>query len=152
MRKSTIDFSNRIDVANRHSAYSHYLSAVELRFDGSHDLLRYLVLQIENIFQRAVKSIRPQMGTGGGVDELSGNTQTTSRLTYAAFEDIAHAEFSSYLLDVDGLAFVSERRVTGDNEERLEPRKRRDDVLNYPICEKLLLRVAAQVLKRQYRD
>ena len=69
MRKSTIELGNRIDVATRSSACSRYLSTVELRFDGSHDLLRYSVLQIENIVQRAVKSIRPQMGTCRGVDK-----------------------------------------------------------------------------------
>src|ERR1700688_4572818 len=92
------------------------------------------------------------MGTCRGVDELSGNPHPTTRLADAAFQHITHTKLASYLLDVDGLAFVSERRVTGDNEERLEPRKRRDDVLNYPIREKLLFGITAQVLERQYRD
>src|SRR6478672_3286978 len=92
------------------------------------------------------------MGTRRGVDELSGNTQATTRLADAAFQHITHAKLASYLLDVYRLAFVSERRVTGDDKERLEPRKRRDDVLDHPIREELLLRVTAHVLERQHGD
>src|SRR5712672_1298767 len=92
------------------------------------------------------------MGTCRGVDELSGNPHATTRLADAAFQHITHTKLASYLLDVDGLAFVSERRVTGDHEQGFEPGQRRDDVLNHPIREKLLLSLTAQVLKRQYRD
>src|SRR6185437_8731641 len=87
----------------------------------------------------------PQMDTCRGVDELSGNPHATTRLADAAFEHITHTKLASYLLDIDGLALVGEARIAGDNEKRLEPRKRRGDVLNYPIREKLLLRVTAQV-------
>src|SRR3982074_3333798 len=86
------------------------------------------------------------------IDKLSGNAHATNRLADAAFKHITHAKLASYLLDVYGLAFVSERRVTGDNEERLEPRKRRDDVFDHPIREKLLFRVTTHVLERQYSD
>ena len=85
------------------------------------------------------------MDTCRGVDELSGNPHATTRLADAAFEHITHTKLASYLLDIDGLALVGEARIAGDNEKRLEPRKRRGDVLNYPIREKLLLRVTAQV-------
>src|SRR5260370_36876105 len=84
MRKSTIELSNRIDTGNRPSACSHYLGPVELRVDRSYELSRYAVLQVEKIVQRAVKSIRPQMATCRGVDQLPGHPHPTSCLTPAA--------------------------------------------------------------------
>src|SRR5258705_6129007 len=39
------------------------------------------------------------------------------------------------LFDVDSLAFVGEGRVTGDNEQRLEPGQRCDDVFHHPVGE-----------------
>ena len=111
-----------------------------------------LSCKVENIVQRAVKSIRPQMGTRRGVDELSGDPHATTRLADAAFEHIAHAKLASNLLDVDGLALVGEARIAGDNEKRVEPRKRGDDVLDHAVGEIFLLRVAAHVLERQHGD
>src|SRR6476660_4230872 len=92
------------------------------------------------------------MGTGRGVDELSGNPHATARLADAAFEHITHTKLASYLLDIDGFPLVSEARIARDNEQPLEPRQRCDDLFDHPIREKLLLRVSAQVMERQHRD
>ena len=73
-------------------------------------------------------------------------------LPKAALENITHTKLASYLLDIDGFPLVSEARIARDDEQRLEPRQRCDDVLDHPISEKLLLRIAAQVLKWQYCD
>src|ERR1700694_317814 len=89
------------------------------------------------------------MSADRGVDELSSDPHPTTRLAHAAFEHVTDTQLTSNLLDVYGLAFVSEGRVTGDNEKRLEPRQRRGDVLHHPVGEMILLRVTAQVLERQ---
>src|SRR5882757_4614215 len=49
---------------------------------------RHLVLQSKNIFKRSVESFRPQMRAGRGVDQLSGNADSSCRLAYAALEHI----------------------------------------------------------------
>jgi hypothetical protein len=117
MRKSAIELGNRIDIATRSSPCALYLSTVEFWFDGSYDLSRYSVLQIENIVQRAVKSIRPQMSTCSGVDKLSGNPHATTGLADASFEHITHTQLTPNLLDINCLALVGETRIARDHEQ-----------------------------------
>ena len=68
------------------------------------------------------------------------------------FQDVAHPEFAPDLAHVDGLALVDEARIARDHEQPLDPRQSGDDVLDHPVGEIVLLRVAAHVLKRQHRD
>jgi hypothetical protein len=42
--------------------------------------------------------------------------------------------------------------LRGDDEQRLEMRQRRDDVLHYPVGKVFLFRIAAHVLKREHGD
>ena len=121
------------------------------RDSGDH-VQRYLVLELEDIGRIAVVTFGPDMGTGFTIDQLSGDAHATARLADAAFQYVAHTEFTSDLLDVDGFALVSEARIAGDDEQRLEARQCGDDVLNESVDKVLLLRVATHVLKRQHRN
>ena len=56
------------------------LRSQQARFDDANHLLCDLILQIENVFQRAVESVRPQMRPGLGFDELTGDAQSAVRL------------------------------------------------------------------------
>ena len=67
----------------------------------------------------------------------------------AAFEEVAHAQLAAYLLNVYGLALVSEARIGRDHKQPAEPRQSRNDVLDHPISKVLLLGIAAHVLKWQ---
>ncbi len=87
-----------------------------------------------------------------GLYQLAGNANAIARFPDASFQHIAHAQFASDPLDVDGLAFVGEARIAGDDEQGLEARQRGDDVINHAVREILLLRIAAHVLERQNRD
>ena len=108
MRKTAIVLGHRIDVANWPSTCPLNLGTVQFRRDCPDNFLRYFVLQFENIFGCTVKSIRPKMGSSRGVDKLSGNPHATTGLADATFKHIVHTKLASYLLDVDGFAFVSE--------------------------------------------
>jgi len=72
----------------------------------------------------------------------------------AAFrtEHIADAEFAADLLHLDYLALVGEGRIAGDDEEPPDARQRGDDLLDHAVGEIFLLRIAAHIGKRQYRD
>ena len=50
------------------------------------------------------------------VDELRRYPHAPARLAHAAFQDIAHAQLSADLPDVDRLAFVGKARIAGDHE------------------------------------
>jgi hypothetical protein len=53
---------------------------------------------------------------------------------------------------VDGLAFVDERRIPGDDEEPAQLGQRRDDVLADAVGKILLFRFAAHVDEGKHRD
>ena len=48
------------------------------------------------------------MRPGSGLDELAGDTDLAAGLSDTAFEHVADAQLSSYLLDFDSLALVGE--------------------------------------------
>ena len=61
------------------------------------------VLQFENVLERAVIFFSPEMRAGFRLEKLRGDTQAAPRLSHAAFQHIAHAEFASDPPHVDGL-------------------------------------------------
>src|SRR5262249_9560146 len=65
---------------------------------------------------------------------------------------IAHAKPASDFLDIDGLAFEREARISSDYEQPLEARERGDDFFYHAVREVFLFGVAAHVLERQHGD
>src|SRR6185503_14473002 len=92
------------------------------------------------------------MHTGGGIDELTGNSNTVTGLAYAAFQYIAYAKFASDLFYVNCTILVDEAGIAGDHEQPVHPRQGGYDLFHDTIGEIFLLRVAAEVLKRQDRN
>ena len=78
---------------------------------------RHLVLKLEDVFERAVEAIGPEMRAGDRIDQLRGDAHPVAALAHRAFEHVAHAEFAADLLHVDGLPFVGEARIAGDHEQ-----------------------------------
>jgi hypothetical protein len=85
------------------------------------------------------------MCPSGGIDKLSCDADSICRFANATFQHVAHPELASDLLHVDGAPLVREARVAGDDEQRLEMRQRRDDVIDHSVREIFLLRIGAQV-------
>ena len=92
-----------------------------------------LVLQVEDVLERAVESVGPEMRAGLGFDQLAGDARRVAGLAHAALEHIAHAEFAPDLLDVDRLALVDEARIARDHEQPVDARKPGDDVLDHAV-------------------
>jgi hypothetical protein len=94
----------------------------------------------------------PGMSAALGFDELAADTKAVSGLAHAPFQHIAHPELAPDLLHINGLAFVDEARIAGDHEQPVDAREAGDDILDHPVGEILLARVAAHVLERQHGD
>jgi hypothetical protein len=112
----------------------------------------HIVLELEDVFQRAVKTVGPKMRAGGRVDQLPGNADPIAALAHRAFEHIAHAEIAPDLLHIDGLALVREARIAGDDEQPADAGERGDDLLHHAVDEIFLLRIAAHIGEGQHRD
>ena len=80
----------------------------QLGGDGTHDALSDVVLKIEQIFEGALKTARPEMCSGFRVDKLTRDANPVARLAHAAFEDVAHTKFAADLLYIDIPAPVGE--------------------------------------------
>src|SRR6516164_6004325 len=92
------------------------------------------------------------MRVGYSIDQLPRNADPLTSPAHRAFEHVSDAEFLTDLLRIDHLAFVGEARVAGDDEQPADARERGDDLLDHAVGEIFLLRIAAQILERQYRD
>src|SRR6202040_1950191 len=108
-----------------------HLGRLQGRLDDTGDADSDLVLELEDVLQRAVEAAGPEMRAGQGIDQLPGDAHLRSRLAHRAFEDIAHAELAADLLYVDRLAFISEARVAGDDEQPADPGERGDYLLDH---------------------
>src|SRR5215472_4922990 len=139
------------NVARRTSGRAVDFSSLQCGLDDPGDADRHLVLKFENIFQRAVKTIGPQMSTGVGLYQLRGDAHAVPALAHRAFEDVADPELAPYLLHIDSSSLVSEAGIAGDNKEPADTAEGSDDLLDHAVGKIFLLRIAAQVLERQHR-
>ncbi len=92
------------------------------------------------------------MSPSGGIDELSRDAHSVGGFPDAAFQHVAHPKLAPDHLHVDGAPLVCEARIAGDDEQRLEMRQRRDDVIDHSISEVVLFRITAHVGEWQYSD
>ena len=113
---------------------------------------RHTVLELEHVRERAVEAVRPEMGAALGIDQLARDADPLAGFADAALEHVAHAQLAPDLPDIDGLVPVGEARVAGDDEQARHPRQGGGDVLDDPVREVALLRVAAQIVERQHRE
>ena len=111
-----------------------------------------MILQIEDILGRAIETVRPEMGSALGLDQLPGDAHPVGRLADAPFQQIADAELAADLPDIDGAALVGKGGVAGDHKQRPETRQGRRDFLDDAVGEILLLRIGAEILERQHDD
>ena len=139
-------------IAGRLPGHATDLACLQRRLDDSGNVGRDLILKLEHVFERTVEPVGPQMRAGLRLDQLRRDAHPVARFAHAAFEHVAHSQFAGDLPHVDGSAFVGGARVAGDNEQPADARERGDDLLDHAVGEIFLLRIAAQILKRQYRN
>jgi hypothetical protein len=75
-----------------------------------------LVLHIEEVGDRFVKTLGPEVIAGFGVDQLYVDPKPIAATLHRAFEHVADVQLAPDLLHVVGFAFESERRTAGDHE------------------------------------
>ena len=63
-----------------------------------------VVLKLENVFQRAVEAIRPEVRVTHRVDKLRGDAQAATSFAHGAFEHVADPQLAPDLLHIDRLA------------------------------------------------
>ncbi len=127
-------------------------SGLQCRFDDSSDTDGHLVLQLEDVVERAVETVGPEMRSIGCVNQLCGDPHPAASFAHRAFEHIADTQFATDLLHIDRLALVNEGRIAGDDKEPADAGECGDDLLDHAVGEILLLRVAADIGKGQHRD
>ena len=110
------------------------------------------VLHVEEIGERLVEPLGPEMIARFGVDELHVDAHAVSAALDAALEDIADVQLAADRLHVERLALVGERRIAGDHEGASNAREVGRQALRDPVDEMLLLRVAADIGERQDDD
>jgi len=87
----------------------------------------------QNILQVPIVTLRPEVKTVRGVDELGGDSHAVSGFANAALQDVAYAELSAHLFGSDCLTLVRERGVAGDDEQTKQLGEARDEILGDPI-------------------
>ena len=135
MRKSpsaSIDVFLRADVKARHAAQEVVVGvealgrlalgafdfgALKLLRDRADDVLGDPILKLEDVVERALIALGPEMAARLRVDELSGDAHAVRRLADAAFEHIAHAQVAADLLHIARPALVGEARIARDHEQ-----------------------------------
>jgi hypothetical protein len=68
--------------------------------------LGYLVLQSEDVVQLTLKTIRPEVRTRRGVNQLTSYANCPCCLAHTPFNHVTDAKFTPHLLDIDSLALV----------------------------------------------
>ena len=128
------------------------LGDLDLRPDDHRDVRGDAVLEGEDVVERAVEVLGPEVRAGDAVDELGGDPEPVAGPPHAALEHVAHAELPRDLPHVDGAALVDEGRGAGDDGEAAEPAEGGDDVVDDAVAEPVLLRVGAEVGERQHGE
>src|SRR5215469_1733578 len=140
------------EIACRPRRGSAHLGGLQGRLNDARDTDRDPLLQLEYFFERAVETVGPQMRAGGRVDQLTGDAYPAAGFAHRAFEHRTDAQLAADLLHVDGLAFVGEARIAGDDEEPAYAAERRHDLLAHAVDKIFLLGIPAYIAKRQERD
>ena len=116
------------------------------------DRLGHFALQVENPVQWPLVGFAPEMAVVGAVEQLHRDTHLVVFANDGSFEDAIHSKFMRNLGQVLLRAFVLHHRGVGDDAQRLNAGKLRDQFFGHAICEKVLGRVAGEVLQREYGD
>ena len=122
------------------------------RRDCAGNLICHFVLDGENVFERAVITIGPDVMPVGGVDQLRVDADPVPGFPHAAFKHVTDTKLAPHLPNVDRLALVGEGRIARDDEQPSQSGQRCDDILGDAIRKILLFGIAAHVLEGEHCD
>jgi hypothetical protein len=111
-------------------------------------------LDLDEVAQRLVVALRPELDAVRGVHQLGGRAHAVTAAADAALQDVADAELRADRPDILARVLVLHGRGAGDDREtiRMEPAQMGDQLLGEAVAEVVLFRAAAQVLERQDRQ
>jgi hypothetical protein len=124
----------------------------EPRFYRGGDAACNLILHGKDVAELAIIPFGPVMPAGRRIDKLGADAQAIAGPPHAAFQDVAYAKLLRDLLHVDRPALVDEGRVPGDDEQPVNARETRYQVLGNSVGDVLLVGAAAQIDERHDRD
>src|SRR6266446_5729140 len=128
------------------------LSLNELRLERVGEPRYDFVLHVKEVGNGLVKTLRPEVVAGFGVDQLHVHPKAVSRTLHRALEYIPDVQLTSQLLYVNGSALEGERGVACNHERAIDARQVRGEALGHAIDEVVLLGIAAHVRERQYHN
>src|SRR5438094_6837075 len=103
------------------------LGYLQRRFDHAGNAASHFVLEVEDVLERAVEPIGPEMRAGFGIDQLPCDPHPVAGLAHRAFEHVAYAKFARDTLHLDRLPLVGEARIARDYEKPANTGERGDD-------------------------
>src|SRR4029077_6003462 len=98
------------------------LCLAQTRLDCSDRADGYFILHRENIIDRTIVALGPNMRTSSRFNQLRCYPHAARRFPDATFEYVTHAQLTSNLLNIDCSALISETRVARDDEEPFDSR------------------------------
>jgi hypothetical protein len=110
------------------------------------------ILQCEDIPQRSIIALGPQLGPGARIGQLNRDSHLPAGLAHAALEHILDSPFIAHVLQLRRLALAGEGRVAGDYKQVRKPREVGDQVIGDTVAEIFLLRIPAEVGEREHRN
>ena len=87
------------------------LQLVDLADKRNHDLLRYLILNGENVAGRPIVLHRPDLAAGSRVDQDARDAKLQRFPAQAAFQQVPGSKLTPDLLCIDVLTLVFEGRI-----------------------------------------
>jgi hypothetical protein len=116
------------------------------------DMPRDLLLDGEDVFDLALESLRPEVKTVRGIDELRGDPQSIAALAYAAFQERLHIEQAPHFPAVHSAVLQLERCRTRGDPQAADCAQGIDDLLRGSFAEIVLILLRTHVCERQDRD
>ena len=121
------------------------------RRDCAGNLVCHFVLDRENVFERAVITIAPDVMPVGGVDQLRVDADPVPGLRTLP-SSTSDAKLAPHMPNVDRFALVGEGRIARDDEQPTQSGQRCDDILGNTIRKILLFGIAAHILEGEHCD
>ena len=121
------------------------LDADDLRAELVGDARDDLVLHAEQLGDRLVEPVGPDMRAGLRLDQLHVDPHALAAALDAALEHVAHVEVAPDLANVDWLAPIGEGRVPGDDEGARDARQVGGQAIGDAVDEIFLLGAAAEI-------
>ena len=138
----------------RHRPLADRAGARQRRDQRGGDARRDVGLDVDDVHRLAIVAVAPELGLGGGLDQLHGDAQLIAKPPDAAFEHVVDAQFRADLADVLPGPLVEHRRRSRDDAElrRLQGAEFRNHLLGEAVAQVFLLGVTAEILEWQDRQ